>query len=142
VQTNTEQSSRSADASPDDSEITDTDLAPATSADSSATWTYADSDTDSESYSGSEFDEDAAREDAAEEVADEGYRGVGMPYGCTDDCSGHEAGFAYQATHGYGSGYSGDSLSFQQGRQAFDEAVDERVDDMRTEWETEHDDDE
>jgi len=57
------------------------------------------------------FDEDAAREAAESAISDETYVGIGVPYGCTEDCSGHEAGFRYRAENGY-VGYNADSPSF------------------------------
>lgn len=81
------------------------------------------------------FDEDAAREEAEDEIAGETYAGIGTPYGCTDDCSGHEAGFRYRADNGY-AGYNVDSPSFNEGGQAFEDAVEERVEEMRDEYES------
>jgi len=81
------------------------------------------------------FDEDAAQDLAEEQVSGESYVAIGQPYGCTEDCSGHEAGFRYRAENGY-SGYSADSPSFNEGGQAFDEAVKERVDEMRSDYES------
>lgn len=88
-------------------------------------------------YSGEEeradFDEDAARDTAEEEIAGESYQSIGTPYGCTQDCSGHEAGFAWRRDNGYAT--PGNSNSFSEGGQAFDEAVDDRVDEMRSDYE-------
>lgn len=84
-----------------------------------------------------EFDEYAARDEAEQEVASDGYD---YSYGCTQDCSGHEAGWAYQGQEGYGSYPSGNSRSFEEGRMAYDEAVDERVEEMRSEWESQQND--
>ena len=72
-----------------------------------------------------DFDEDQAREDASAEVASEGYQGS-----CTDDCSGHNAGFNY-AAEGHDDGGVSDSPSFDEGQQAYDEAVDEKVEEKR-----------
>lgn len=80
------------------------------------------------------FDDYAAREAAEEEMADESYGSIGMPYGCMDDCSGHEAGYRYRADNGY-VGYNPDGRSFNEGGQAFEEAVDERVEEMRNNYE-------
>ena len=77
-----------------------------------------------------EFDEYAARRAAEDELASEGYD---YSYGCTDDCSGHEAGWQWRAENGYSA--SGTSQSFAEGGWAFDEAVEERVDEMRDEYE-------
>lgn len=80
------------------------------------------------------FDEDAAREAAESAISDETYVGIGVPYGCTEDCSGHEAGFRYRAENGY-VGYNDDSPSFNEGGQAFEDAVDERVEEIRQAYE-------
>ena len=79
------------------------------------------------------FDEDAARDAAEEEITDESYQSIGSPYGCTDDCSGHEAGFAWRRDNGFAS--PGNSNSFDEGGRAFDEAVEDRVDEMRSDYE-------
>jgi hypothetical protein len=81
------------------------------------------------------FDEDSAREAAEDEVADHSYTGIGSPYGCTVDCSGHEAGFRYRADNGY-AGFNADSPSFNEGGQAFDDAVEERVEEMQSAYES------
>lgn len=81
------------------------------------------------------FDEYAARRAAQDEMAGESYTGVGMPYGCTEDCSGHEAGFRYRADTG-SVGYNPDSVSFNEGGQAFEDAVDNRVEEMRNDYES------
>lgn len=77
------------------------------------------------------FDEDAAREAAEDEMANSGYD---YSFGCTDDCSGHEAGWRWRADNGYTT--PGNSNSFYEGGQAFDNAVEERVDEMRDEYES------
>ena len=82
-----------------------------------------------EDYREDTFDEDAAREAAEAELASEGYD---YSYGCTDDCSGHEAGWQWRAENGYAA--SGDSNSFDEGGRAFDEALEERVEEMRNEY--------
>lgn len=80
------------------------------------------------------FDEDAAREAAGEQVSDESYSTIGAPYGCTDDCSGHEAGFAWRRDNGYAT--AGNSQSFDEGGRAFDDAVEDRVEEMRSDYES------
>lgn len=76
------------------------------------------------------FDDDAATQMAEEDLAAEGYD---YRYSCTEDCSGHEAGWQWRAEHGYSTpGYSN---SFDEGGRAFDEAVEERVDEMREKYE-------
>jgi hypothetical protein len=79
------------------------------------------------------FDEDAAREEAENDVALETYQGVGRPYGCTDDCSGHEAGFKWRRDRGYVP--YGNSDSFREGAQAYEDEVESRVEEMREEYE-------
>ena len=83
-----------------------------------------------------DFDEDDARQEAESDLSSESYRSIGRPYGCTEDCSGHEAGFKYRARKGYGSRIEGDydAQSFRQGQQAYDDEVDRRVDDAREEY--------
>lgn len=94
---------------------------------------YAAADVTDEDEEREPFDEDAAREAAEEEIGSDTYAGIGMPYGCTDDCSGHEAGFAWRRDNGYVT--SGNSNSFREGAQAFEDAVDERVEEMEAEYE-------
>ena len=77
------------------------------------------------------FDEDAARNAAEEELASEGYD---FSYGCTVDCSGHEAGWQWRADNGYST--PGNSNSFDEGGLAFDEALEERVDEMRDQYDS------
>lgn len=88
----------------------------------------------SEEHSRPAFDEDAARDAAKDELTSQTYSDIGSPYGCTSDCSGHEAGFAWAADGNEDHGTSR-SLSFDEGQQAYSEAVDERVEEMRSEYE-------
>ena len=76
------------------------------------------------------FDEDAAKAAAEDELASENYD---YSYGCTSDCSGHEAGWRWRADNGYTT--TGNSNSFYEGGQAFDDAVEARVDEMREAYE-------
>jgi len=76
------------------------------------------------------FDEDAARDAAESELASQQYDGS---YGCTVDCSGHEAGWQWRAEQGYA--VDGKSNSFSEGGQAFDDALENRVDEMRDNYE-------
>jgi hypothetical protein len=83
-----------------------------------------------------EFDEAAARELAEAEVASEGYDGS---YGCTDDCSGHDAGWQWRADNGYpveDQDDYGSSNSFAEGAMAYEDAVDERLNEKREEFES------
>ena len=80
-----------------------------------------------------DFDEDAAREAAEADLASETYQDNGATYGCTVDCSGHEAGWQWRDENGYAA--KGNSQSFSEGGQAFDEAVDDRVEELRSDYE-------
>lgn len=77
-----------------------------------------------------EFNEDAAREDAESDLAAEGYN---YAYGCTVDCSGHNAGWQDRANNGFAR--SGNSNSFDEGGRAFDEELDRRVEETRDNFE-------
>ena len=81
-----------------------------------------------------EIDEDEARERAAEDVP-YSYSAAGSPYGCTEDCSGHEAGYRWAADNGVtdGSCYGGDSPSFDEGCRAYGEAIEERAEEILAE---------
>lgn len=81
------------------------------------------------------FNEDAALSDARREAYRRGYRGF-----CTDDCSGHEAGFNWahenrlrrpQPTF--------DSPSFDEGQEAYFKEVERRVEEKRQEFEMDPD---
>lgn len=75
------------------------------------------------------FDEDAARSAAEDELASEEYD---YSYGCTDDCSGHEAGWQWRAENGYTP--NSWSQSFNEGAYAYEDAVEARVEEMRDEY--------
>ena len=79
-----------------------------------------------------EFDEDAARERAVDDLSYETYGSIGEPYGCTEDCEGHEAGFEWAKDNGItdGSCY-GDSDSFNEGCQAYADAIEEKVNEYK-----------
>lgn len=86
---------------------------------------------------GEEFDEDAANDRAIGELSYETYSTIGAPYGCADDCSGHDAGFEWAKNNGItdGSCY-GDSQSFIEGCQAYGEAIEEKVEEYRDEFDS------
>lgn len=75
------------------------------------------------------FDDDAAREAAKQEVADEGYDGP-----CTIDCSGHDAGFNW-AADGHDDGGISNSRSFDEGQEAYEDKVEERLNEKRQTYE-------
>ena len=85
------------------------------------------------------FDEDTARDDAARELRRRSYTQEGRTYLCTDDCSGHEAGFEWAGENRIRrkSGCFGDSMSFQEGCEEFVRALDRRVEERRDEWQAE-----
>jgi len=80
-------------------------------------------------------DVDALNERAADDLEGSTYSDLGEPYGCKQDCSGHEAGVAWAQeqliTNPDECG--GKSQSFVQGCQAYAEAVQERVEELRVE---------
>lgn len=86
------------------------------------------------------FDEYDAQRQAEREMA---LRGYDYSYGCTVDCSGHEAGWQWRAETGaetYGNPYGyGNSQSFGEGAVAFEEAVRGRVEEMRDEYDSGND---
>ena len=81
-----------------------------------------------------EFDEDAAMERAVEELAFETYSSIGEPFGCTEDCSGHEAGFEWAKQNEITDGWcGGNSESFVEGCQAYADAIQEKIEEYRDE---------
>jgi hypothetical protein len=81
-----------------------------------------------------EFDEDSARDRAVDDLSYESYSSIGEPYGCTDDCSGHEAGFEWAKENSVTDGSCfGDSASFNEGCQAYADAIEEKVNEYRAE---------
>lgn len=89
-------------------------------------------------FAKAQFDEDAAREDAVADVGSETFSVVGDTSTCTDDCSGHEAGFEYAKEQGYTDSSEcsgGSSQSFNEGCEAFGAAIEERVEEARSEFE-------
>jgi hypothetical protein len=83
-----------------------------------------------------EFDEDEALERAVSEISYESYSSVGEPYGCSDDCSGHNAGFEWAKNNEVTDGIcGGNSQSFEEGCQAYGDAIQEKVDEYRDDFE-------
>lgn len=76
------------------------------------------------------FDEYEAERIAERELQREGYD---YSYGCTMDCSGHEAGWQWRGDNGYVT--PGNSQSFYEGTMAFEDALQDRVDEMRQDYE-------
>lgn len=67
---------------------------------------------------------------AVADLAYSSYQTESYAYGCTDDCSGHEAGWQWAAENEISDpgDCGGNSLSFEEGCMAFGEAVRERAD--------------
>ena len=80
-----------------------------------------------------DFSEDRAEEAATDYFSGESFEGVQGSLDCTDDCSGHEAGWQW-AKDGNSCG-GGGSASFDAGCQAFEEAKEEKVDEARSSYE-------
>src|SRR4051812_42676007 len=71
--------------------------------------------------------EDQASEQAEERLADASYEDVGDTSQCTEDCSGHDAGFEWARDHDVtdSTECSGDSQSFVEGCEAYASAHEE-----------------
>lgn len=83
--------------------------------------------------SGESFDEFAAESEAESELRRKRYRQVGPLWKCTEDCSGHDAGFAWAADNRIRrrSGCSGDSRSFEEGCETYVKERDALVEEKR-----------
>ena len=75
----------------------------------------------------SDEDIDQAYENAQEQLSDVSFEDVGDSGDCTEDCSGHDAGFEWARDQGVtdSSECSGDSQSFVEGCEAFAAAIEE-----------------
>ncbi len=76
------------------------------------------------SSSASYATEDRADEAAEEAVAGTTYADQGRPYGCTEDCSGHDAGYEWAQNNDITDpdDCGGNSQSFEEGCRAYAEA--------------------
>jgi len=76
-----------------------------------------------------EVDEDAARESARSELEGTTYIGQGAVYGCTSDCSGHDAGYEWAQENEIEdpSDCGGKSASFIEGCEAYAEEFQQQV---------------
>lgn len=83
------------------------------------------------------FDEDAARDDAAANLTGLTFQDVGDTTRCTEDCSGHNAGFKWAQDHEIqnSSDCGGNSQSFIEGCEEYGRKIEERVDEARNEAE-------
>ncbi|MCL6684467.1 hypothetical protein [Sphingomonas alba] len=72
---------------------------------------------------------DEAYDRASDDVSSESYEDVGDTSLCTDDCSGHDAGFEWAKENGVTdpADCGGESQSFQEGCEAYGEAIDEEA---------------
>lgn len=85
-----------------------------------------------------EFNEDGAKEAAQDVMGGETYEGRFGSSQCTDDCSGHEAGFEWARENSItdpGDCGSTDSQSFDEGCAALGEAIADEVQTMRDDFE-------
>jgi hypothetical protein len=73
---------------------------------------------------------DQAYENAQDDLSGTTYEEVGDTSACTEDCSGHNAGFEWAQEQGVTdrSECSGDSQSFVEGCEAYADSVEERAD--------------
>lgn len=87
--------------------------------------------TDYEATYGRSIDRDEAVEIAIEE-APESYADAGQPYGCTEDCGGHEAGYQWAQENGitHPDDCYSHSPSFEEGCRSYGEAIEERADEF------------
>lgn len=93
-----------------------------------ASYDYADYETDEQERV--PFDESQARDAARSELRRKSYSRVGRTGLCTDDCSGHEAGFEWAKDNRItrrSNCYMGDSPSFDEGCEAYVQAMDREV---------------
>lgn len=98
-----------------------------------STWPLASCDSSSSSSSASAveesaFDEDAARANASADLSATTYEDEEGSLGCTEDCSGHNSGWAWAAENEVTDSIDcGGSGSFQEGCEAYAEALEARV---------------
>ena len=79
-----------------------------------------------------EFDEDSARDDAVSDLSGETFQDVGDTSRCTQDCSGHDAGWQWaQDNDVTDSSECSGSGSFADGCEAYVEELDSLVDDAK-----------
>jgi hypothetical protein len=79
-----------------------------------------------------EFDEDAAKEDAVADLSGQTFQDVGDTSRCTDDCSGHDAGWQWAQDNDITDSYDcSGSGSFLDGCEAYAEELENRVEEAR-----------
>lgn len=80
----------------------------------------------------SDFDEDSARDAAVSDLSGRAFQDVGDTSRCTDDCSGHDAGWQWaQDNDVTDSSECSGSGSFADGCEAYVEEIDSQVEDAR-----------
>lgn len=87
---------------------------------------------------------DRAEDAAADAVAGTTYADQGAPYGCTDDCGGHNAGYAWAEQNDLTDPdeCGGNSASFVEGCRAYGEAYEEAREEALADAESEPEDQE
>lgn len=92
-----------------------------------------DSASDADGEAKAHFDEDAARDNAAADLSGQTFQDVGDTTQCTEDCSGHDAGFKWAQEHEIrdSSDCGGRSRSFIEGCEEYGRQIEERVDEAR-----------
>lgn len=83
------------------------------------------------------FDEDAARDNAVQDSSALTFEEVGDTSTCTDDCSGHDAGFEWGKENDITneSDCGGNSTSFIEGCESYARSIEENVDEERDNYE-------
>lgn len=85
-----------------------------------------------------DFDEDTARDAAVSDLSGQAFQDVGDTSRCTEDCSGHDAGWQWAQDHDVtDSSECSGSGSFEDGCQAYVEELDSRVEEARDNESTE-----
>ena len=80
------------------------------------------------------IDPGVVREKVVGDLSSQTFEDVGDNAACTDDCSGHNAGFEWAKDHDIDdeSECRGNSASFIEGCQTYEQTVEEKVDEERT----------
>lgn len=79
-----------------------------------------------------QFDEDSARDDAVSDLSGQSFQDVGDTSRCTQDCSGHDAGWQWAQEHEVtDSSECSGSGSFEDGCEAYVEELDNRVEEAK-----------
>lgn len=88
-------------------------------------------------YAETATDEDTAIEMASDDLSDQSFEEVGDTSLCTEDCSGHDAGFEWARENGVTdpSECGGNSQSFIEGCETYAESVQEQADKYMSESE-------